>query len=317
MTFQEVCEGIKAGIVTFDTCGHQVNNSYQEDLLQHYQHALENAAGAKDGKWNLCDNENMAVINAKMREFYEHDLKFEWKEDQKAIGMPPEVYCCACGHRLHWVRNGQVLALRQYWNGERHLNYPSDYRCPFEHAQPTRGEIRIKSQMVLANFFTHVRDEPEDEEHSDKWNLNSLLGRTNITRYKAERNVAYGQMGNMSVGIYVHPERKSVIIGDAYILDRRCDGMTEAEYDAADHVSLSKIEDHEWAGQFSLCVWRWEATDMVALGEEFHQIALERFGENNVVVLDVPHGRWSFEHYYDTDTSPDKAIYARLRWEGE
>jgi hypothetical protein len=148
-----------------------------------------------------------------------------------------------------------------------------------------------------------ILDCPKEEEHTQKWSLNHSAGIVNITKYKSEKqNIAYGQMGNMSVGIFAHPNKKSIIVGNAY------QNETDEE-NKIDYV----INEHKFLGRISLDVWRWEATDFNTLGQEtYNKVLKENKKYRGMVEVEVEHGVWLFECYYETRTSVDENIYAHL-----
>lgn len=314
LTIREIAEAVRAGTMALELAGHQTNDT-KKSFLAEYDDNVANANGKNDGKWS----DSSAEVDAGMREFFQHKLDFVVDQDAPLTIMFDRSSCFGCGKRLQWVLTGDKLQLRNYWQanpnerrgrGGEMVNYPVDYVCPFATPQPTKGEIKVTSRLLFANFFLEVEDSQEDEKHSEDWSLNNLAGRKRITEYKAERNVAYGQMGNMSIGIYINEAKDSIIVGPKYHPAEDEDYDTDEEYEKA--MALPVFPGYELIGGICLDVWRWEATDLNTIGAENYDKVAERHGNRGMVEIDVPHGVWSFEHYYDTKSNANKYIYAKL-----
>lgn len=338
LKFSEICEGIKAGTIVLDMAGHKTNAT-KEEFLADYAKIVAYAAGANDGKWNLDTGRKISMeeTNATMRKHYQRILDREIKQEKDSenayecstMGLgffASEINCFGCGQHFHWTLTDNVLRLGCCWNGEDHVINPVDFVCEFKENKPYRGKIKINSKMIFANFF-HLKDDednpqfcdaPDGKKYTNEYSLNNKRGRVNIAKYKEANNIAYGQMSNMSVGIYLSPDCKSIIVGDPYVADRIMDNLPEDEYKALtkrDKAKLALIEGHKMIGRISTDVWRWEATDLTTLGERHYKTIKETFKDHNpVVVLDVPHGEWQFEHFYDSDSDSeeDSPIYSRF-----
>jgi hypothetical protein len=314
MKFRELAEKIKSGEVVIDLAGHRLADAKQR-LIDRYEEEVKMSQGSNDGKWTLSSTDrSMEQVNADMRKHFERSLDMEIKENERFYDHQ-EHECKGCGQQLKWILTGNVLKPRGYYN--RKLNefesHPFDYVCPFAAPTPYGGQITVTTQLVFANIFRQVPDMPKSRAQIEDWSLCNIAGRRNICAYKAKKNVACGQMTNTSVGIYISDDKKSIIVGDLYIFDHRCEGMTDAQYKRAKkNPELKKIDGHTMVGQVSCEVWRWEATDLSLIKN------MKKFKEDHqytkYVILEVPTGVWKFEHYYDTKTCPDeeKAIYARL-----
>lgn len=116
----------------------------------------------------------------------------------------------------------------------------------------TKGEINVESDLVFANYMNDLKaDTPKEKEYSDEYNLCKFYGRRRITEWKAKnQNVAYGQMGNMGLSVYVNKEKDHIILTESYI-----------ESD----IKVKKLKDmgmKKHGDNISLSVWRWEATDV-------------------------------------------------------
>lgn len=328
MKLRDICELLKKDEITLDYAGHSIYSD-KKYLIERYEDkvALEN--GQNDGKWSNERKENIDEVNARMRDFYKSNLDSEIEqEDTLRWGnLHDAIECRGCGERLHWTLTGNKLQLRNYYDvhpkykrGYEFVNHPVDYVCPFKDPKPFIGEIKIESTLLIANFFHEFEDEPEGQKYSDEYSLDSFAGRFNRAKYKAEQqNVAYGQMGNTSVNVYLNNEKTSVIIGPTYHPNEFKDFATDEEYYAA--MAIPLFPGYELVGRVELEMWRWEATDLKTLEKKNTTIESLREQEHNqyrgLVELDVKYGTWKFQHNYDLirrigDEEKFNYQYARL-----
>jgi hypothetical protein len=308
MNIRELCEKVRSEEITLNEAGHRTNCSRIE-LLKRYDDYLALAAGRNDGCWSQQAGETTEQVNAQMREHYQRILDMEIKQEDPLLLIDRDC-CFGCGERLYWVLTGNQLQLRNFYDGNNFVNHPVDYVCPFQTPQPTRGEIKITSRLLFSNYFREIEDAPEGQRYDNEWSLNHLAGRKRITEYKAAQNVAYGQMGNMSIGVYVNQAKTSIIIGPSYHPAEMGDYDSDEEYEAAMQVAV--FPGYEKVGEICLAVWRWEATDLNTLGDAAYAALLDE--GRDVVELDVPHGVWTFEHHYDMIRRGDSEnhLYAKL-----
>lgn len=308
MKFKEIALKVKNDEITLDSCGHRISEQMKDRFISHFENLEKGAVGEKDGKWTIREDETMEETNRSMREFYQRHLDNEIQENESLFPSCEGSHCFGCGEKLNWVLNGDKLTLRQFYNHEiqrPNLKWkggfdlrPLDYRCPYEHAKPFSGEIKVSSKLIFANFFRWVDDSTEENKYKEEYCINYLIGRENTTKYKCANNIAYGQMSNMSIGIYVNENKDSIIIGPAYhpieFSEEAC-LMNDEEYEAA--LKKPVFEGFKLAGTICLGVWRWEATDFKTIGKENYA---ELIKENqDIVELKVKHGIWQFEHYFD------------------
>ena len=306
MKFKEICESIKSGLISLEYAGHRTNNDPKE-FLRHYEYIVSMANGAGDGKWELRGR-SLKSANDQMRNHFQRKLDLEVEPenlwDLHSV-LADRTFCRGCGRSLGWVLSGNQLQLRSYWNGDDTVSLPKDSFCEFMNPAPIKGEIKVSSRLIIANYFEGIRDEPQDKEHDPEWSLNHIAGCKRITEYKASKNVAYGQMGNMGIGIYVNKAKTSIIIGPGYHPAEEGD-CTEKEYKAV--IKKPVFEGHKLAGKLSLAVWRWEAADTNTIPES----CLKTLG-SDYVGIDVPYGLWIFEHYYETKSNPNPFLYSHLK----
>jgi len=312
MRFQEIAEKVKDGSIVLDTQGHNINPLR---FIEDCDDTVALANGSNDGNWRN-------VSDAQMRSHYQLllDKQVQEGDEVKENWASDGVFCFNCGRHLKWVFDGDRLTLRGYFDPEKreHLKVPLDTLCELHEPRPLTGSINVQSPLIFANIFRIVDDCPKDKKYTEDWSLNAIRGRINVTKYKADQNVACGQMGNMSVGIYTHPnDSTSIIMGCCYKQDQIFDNMSQEEYndlteDQKEEYGL--IEGHEKIGELCLDVWRWEAADLNTIGDTRYK---EVKSKQDTVKLNVPHGTWDFEHYYDfpdyEKLSGSEFIYSRFK----
>jgi hypothetical protein len=113
-----------------------------------------------------------------------------------------------------------------------------------------------------------------------------------------EQNIAYGQYCNGSIGVYVHPEKQSIILASPYLGEMKAERMdlTDEEWDALDWDELNTIEGHKLVGHSICCdVWRWEAGCKDQLGQLYDELVAD---SRDRVEVDVEPGEYKFTHYW-------------------
>lgn len=184
---------------------------------------------------------------------------------------------------------------------------------------PITWSISIPSrEVIFVNFFRdEVNPEPENR-HSLEFSLNCLNGRRNRADFYAKHNnVGYGQMGNMSIGIYssdteilaVDPWFEDVLLGMHGNIEEYIDlmGAPSREEDAWKLDNYLKLHDFKWQGNLSLAMWRFECTDgNVGNFETSKYDDVIRFPINGTAL--------TAHHYYDTpQTEPELGRFCLTR----
>lgn len=303
MNVREICERLRSGTIKLNYAGHRYGVT-KELLLERYDDNVALSNGSNDGKWGRIKDEpeNVDQINADMREFYTRYLDREIGQEDtlRWSNLHDHRVCFNCGQSLHWTLTGDELVLRNYFEedpkhkrGYEWVNHPIGYTCPLADPKPYTGEITVTSPLVITNFF-RMDDTPEGQNYGEEYSLETIIGRMRRADFKAKnQNVAYGQMSNMSIAVYVNDSKDSIIIGPSYHPAEFGDYETDEEWERAMSVELfpgyTKLET------ICLDVWRWEATDLNTL--QRHNIELDE--DRDSVVIDAPHGVWKFQHNYD------------------
>lgn len=148
------------------------------------------------------------------------------------------------------------------------------------------ANIYVKNgQLVFDNCFKNslINDFDKDKRYKNDTNICYINGRNNLMQHLASRNVGYGQTGNMSVGVFVSKDRKTISIAHV-----------DAEFDG-----------YEKVGEINCDIWRWQCADTSVL-EKYGETIDEDFLDDNIVI-DVPKGEWNIKHYYDF--MPDEEYY--------
>jgi len=313
MTYQEIMASVESGTIIVDNYGHSTN-PLMERLMERYHRAIDYSKGAGDGTWASCTNNvdwTTEEWNIKMRDHFQRQLDAEYEIGEDMFDMP-EIYCFHCANTMQWVFDGDRISLRKYWDGDKHVITKG--RCILEFPTPMVTKITTGGHLVFTNFF-RCDDSPEGKKYIPEYDLNSINGRRNIAEYKAKtHNIAYGQMSNMSVGVFINNSGDSIIIGNPYIGDYILEAMTEEEYEKNKdrYEEFSIIDGHKLVGTICLDVWRWEAGDRDSLGPLLKE--LESRGYTDIVRIECQPGEWEVTHYFDIQRYEDSEdpIYSRL-----
>jgi hypothetical protein len=323
LTRTQLAKKIQSGKITFELHGHFTGTSstnehmvkrLKETFLDEFERNVDGAAGENDGKWTLDEKtgETMNGANKRMREHYSIKLKREYRINDHLFESYDIGNCSVCGKHLDIVLTDKNTI--SVYPGFR-MKDVGDFNvvCDFQSGPPhTGGKIKIESDMVVTNFLPHIKgDVPKDKEYSDEYSLCSYNGRRNITKWKAEnKNVAYGQMSNMSLSIWINKAKDHIILTEAYM-----------ESDVKEK-KLKKMGMKKVGGRISLAMWRWEATDVKTLekaaGKKIGAIKAEMKKDyRDIETFPVKHGEWIFNHYFDTTPDPEDEdelfIYAELK----
>lgn len=185
--------------------------------------------------------------------------------------------------------------------------------CSFKEQRAKKmleAEINIPTgELIFKNYFNKT----EIYEASNVGrSINAISGRFELMKYLATRDVGYGQMGNMSVSVFLKEDKSEIIIGDGSYTDD-----TDEEHDTI-------FEGFEHIGGISLSVWRWMCADRETL-KTHDEKTIEQdpsFKENgyatytedyqDIVEVKVLPGKWKIEHYFDLDYEREDRIYSKL-----
>lgn len=295
----EALKGFVEGKYGLDTCGHYI--SWIEDILKKdYEHNLSYANGGGDGTWSSREGKTAEETDEGMREFYQRRLDrnvdglHEWWDYDR------EITCDCCGEKLLWTfKDGKITF-------NYHLDIKADpmwvessQRCKYETPEPIKASVELEKKIKFANFFASVEDAPEGKQHKKEFSLSTTKGQVNVTNFKQANNVAFGQMGNMSVAVLINKAKDHIVVVDPW--------RDEPEYeDSFPYKDYKQVGDN-----LSLCVWRWEAMNSSQVTKE----DIERLDDGNLEYFDVSikPGTWEVIHYYETNTCPHPWVYSELK----
>lgn len=320
MKLRDICEKLKAGEIEIDTCGHQTND-LKENILDRYQHSLENENGAADGKWTLYDGKTMEETNEQMRALYTRELDYDYdstretnKQDVECISHW-EDYCFCCGERLRYSFDGKKLNLNvRFVSGAKFgMGRYQYYNCEWNTNIPHTVEINVTDKLIFANWMVGTdADAPEGKEYSHEFELNCLRGKINIANWKAaNQNIAYTQTGSCgSTSIWMNAKKDHGYICEGYI-DEREDLYNEEteEYDLPEF-----LKGYKKIGRTDVAVWRVEMSDIASVDVEAIKKKWRTSGQySDAVITTAKKGRWSLTSHYEVIHPLSKGILAEIR----
>lgn len=291
MKIREICEKVKSGKITVDLFGHSVNFD-KNKLIEVYDLTVAKENGLFDGKWENSSDEQM-------RKFFTSQLDLELDEDRfylNAINDKYHIQCDNCGNLLHFSLQGNKLVLNQFYNEntnkiEKQLNETCDY----SQINQFCGNLLVKGKLIFTNCFLKNKsekypDHPENDNRYLHWSLNSIAGQQRVAEFKLkEYNIAVGQMSNMSIGIYLSLDKKSVIVGPDIHPAEYLDYENDSDYYRA--INKPIFPNYRKIGNLSLGVWRYEASDTNSIGNNVKLL-------EDYVEIDVINGNWKFQHNF-------------------
>lgn len=338
ISLPEIIEGLNNGTIKIDAKGHNIsyakgNNDYFINEIKKYVEELLPQAieRSKPEFWlekkdptnkteeeiasDLSTSNSLAEIYTKLQ-----TRKFRPYERIGAMGSSREFYCHNCGDRHDlMIVNANTIALAPTYDQKQAGNL--DAVCMFaDGLKPKVVELDMPSgDIVFANYFmVEGQDRHEDtvydpkEDKYDQYSVSDHRGRTNRMNKLAESGIGYGQMGNMSIGIYVNKQRNKIIIGDSYPEDEV--GEINLDYRQA------KKDGFIYCGSISLGVWAYYLVDrenMVKYNtapveggwrkdiESKNLTKDNKDGYYDRIIANVQKGKWRLTHYYDVTPDPE------------
>lgn len=329
MNYLQLEEGLRTGSITLDLKSHRCNPIPEQvsryvNQKQDWIKELETGSYIDHDKkmWDKkhCDD---------MIKYLNHML--ENNEEPGEYFHDNEIYCFDCGERHHLtVVDEKTVSLLSYSDFDKkrkekgfdRLDFSFRYdtadipECPAKQlveAKKMVSEINVPSgELLFTNFFKDekIYEFPKDVNQYDAvHSICGLIGRFNLMQYLATQNIGYGQMGNMSVNVFVNKKGDEIIIGNDYGYDSEKD----REY-TIKHKGFKNL------GSISLSVWRWMCGDLEVLrghGEVLpDNLVMNKQTENDYkdyILTKVIPGTWVIEHYYDLQVEDDDdRIYSKL-----
>jgi hypothetical protein len=313
MTTKDILKGLKSGEIRLNSSKHLTN-----DVV-------------RDLEWAIQDNDE---LKDKAREENDQKMLEAWVlREQVKIGRPVtdlhDIYCWHCGTKLSLlVLDEKNVALLN--NDVRHADfkegrynqlYDENHIKPcefFEVSQRGYLEANIEvptGDMIFANFFREKKfyDQKPNRDRYIKESINAVRGRDALMQDLASENVGYGQMGNMSVAIFLKKDKKEIIVSTDYGYNDK-----DGEYEVK-HPGFTLL------GKISLEVWRWQCADKKVLLDGGEELPIEldystkkSDSYEDHIMMKVAPGKWNIKHYYDffTDEKEESTtapIYSHLK----
>ena len=307
MKIREVCEKVKSGDISINLAGHSLNFDAAK-LIELYDLTVAKENGLFDGQWKDCSDEQM-------RKFFTSQLDLELYEDRfylNAINDRYHIQCHNCGNLLYFTLQDNQLVLNQFYNENTNkIEKQLGEMCDYAQTKPFSGIMKVEGKLLFANYFLKEKSKkypnhPENDNKYFYWSLNSIAGQQRVAKFKLEEyNIAVGQMSNMSIGIYLSLDKKSVIVGP----DTHPAEYLEYENDKDYYDAINKplFPKYELIGNLCLDVWRYEATDTTSIGNNIELL-------EDYIEVDVLNGKWKFEHNFTSIDNEDETgcVYSKF-----
>jgi len=313
MTIVELSEGLENGSITLDLKGHCVN-PVLDNIKNTVEDLIDSIKEFKSGKAiDPTTKKPYSKADVEMFiKYYTVDLERNYQSGHRVREC--EHYCFDCGQYLELLivdEKTVTLVDRVFYSDERRKNQQKDKifsldialvtDCAikkFRDAGKLVSEINVPTgDLIFTNYFT--------KEELYTMPNNCITGRNNLMQYLATKNIGYGQMGNMSVSVYVKNTGDEIIIGSEY------------DYDG-DYENYVEHEGFKNIGDISLSVWRWMCGDLQVLKDNGEKLPTNL--EINKKIDDdykdyiwtkVTPGTWVIEHFYDF-SKRNNIIYSKL-----
>lgn len=132
-------------------------------------------------------------------------------------------------------------------------------------------------KMIFKNVLREINKiELDDYDHS----INSVLGRDMLMQDLSKYDVGYGQMSNMSIGIYLKSDGCEIIVSES-----------NSPYNDVNPL----FPDFEFKGNICLDTWRWMCCDKSVYDHYNEQCSKYE----NIIEMNVEKGKWLINHYFD------------------
>lgn len=314
---EDIHNAVKSGEIKIDTRGHNrvgftkgqsaAQEYFTKEFLSLHEKNLKSVEALPDNGIALDRVYSPIVPGEKL------------KDDERS-------YCWDCGQRFYYIlvneKTVAIIDMSYYYDLTKRLTKTDDERwdykltdlklipmCKLSQMKVTTKivtEIDLPSgEMVISNHFGAVDEIYESKEHDS---INDLLGRIELAKHLATKNVGYGQMGNMSIDVYVNKTGDEIIFGNEYYYDEK-----------NDKEILRKFKGFKHLGSISLSVWRWQCADLETLNKYKFPVPKKLKPNSKIehnyidyIRTTVKPGRWVIEHYYDIKPECKNGIYSRL-----
>jgi hypothetical protein len=330
MKLKKIIEGIENGTITILENNHRCNPLIDKlkqlytssiERKKEYQEKIKNGVTREDGR----SYDGMVQL---------YDMKLNVEIGHHLMDMTQ--YCFNCDSEMYVILIDEktigYIPSNEYWDIAEKSGTKYGYKakkedckkCSASHlteSQKLEATIEVPSgELIFQNYF----DKEELYEGKEKYGtpgINSILGRNKLMQELAEKNVGYGQMGNMGVTVYSN-ETDEIIIGnnvDMYYDNKGYyeshpekidDEWLKEEKDAKEFEKYLKEGNFKKMGEISLSVWRWMCMDKQLLLEHGETLKTDDIYQDSVEVH-VQKGNYKIEHYFDFPENGDY-IYSKI-----
>lgn len=317
MNLLQIEEGLVNGSIVIDYKGHEFNpvlddiSRYIKDKTEWIKELETGSYIGHDKKvWNKeeCDDMIKFLNSYLIRNYdfgnYIFDINF---------------YCFNCGlthhmilvdeHTVSFIDYSTYDDVREIIKDNVSSHIPDCSVKSYCEDKKLVSEIDVPTgELLFVNHFNNddIYSLPEKEEYRAENSLNCIGGRFNLMKYLSTKNIGYGQMGNMSVSVFLSDSGDEIIIGDDYGYNEE-----DEEYEI-EHKGFKNL------GSISLSVWRWMCGDLKVLREHKEEVPSNLVMNGHInkdykdyVLANVKLGRWIIEHYFDFCGRGD-IIYSKL-----
>ncbi|MCB1712962.1 MAG: hypothetical protein KDH96_10950 [Candidatus Riesia sp.] len=334
MHLREVIKGLKDGTIIIKDGGHSCDsllNRLESDLERIEKHIAEYKEMIKNGI-----EKDGNVTPQGMIDFYNINLEVKIGHYIHSV----ERQCSNCDSTMYVILVDEnticYIPSGKYWETANLSGKKYEYRaveadCPqCEAAELVKSKkltshIDVPSgQLIFQNYFE--KDELYDKkERYSRPSICSILGRNELMQELAEKNVGYGQMGNMSVTIYSNG-KDEVLVGssiESYLDNKayyeknpdKIDKQWKKEVKDAENF-IRTIEEGKFKrlGEISLSVWRWMCMDKKLMEEHGEKVAGEyskKYYSEHVPVK-LKSGKYRIDHFFDFPKNGDY-LYSRIK----
>jgi hypothetical protein len=298
----DLLESLINGEVSIETRGHnniafQGNNeSIKLSIIENIQKRINNskktAEDLPNNYFSLSRVYNPLIIGKKIEDI--------------------EYYCWDCGENLDLILlDDKTLVLssrNNFMDLTNDMTFEERYNfkikldqinhCPINPSIVNGIKTSIKGDLIFANHFGKV-DALYEYEGEKYHSINGLQGRIQLSEQLAQKDVGYGQMGNMSINVFLREDGKEIVLGDEYYTDNK------------GREKIRKFKNFKNIGDISLSVWRWQCADRKVLDKYDYPIPDLKTDGQDWILAEVVPGEWTIEHYFDTSDCTD-GIYSRL-----
>lgn len=308
MTLDAFIEGIRSGKITIDMMGHEDRN--HETLIENLLKRAGDVRPFYEKALNKPIPENCPTYHDYCRAEFEKTKSEDFTRGDMPLFLITcyEWRCPGCGESLYlyWKNNNSLVLAR--WDCDTHNQAKP---CELSHGRlPATHNIQIPTgKLLFANYFNEFKSCDDKDKYTTPWSLESYSGRTRIMGYLADQNVGCGQWGNMSVNIYISPDRKRIVVlqHDLEHIDEHYEEVP-TNNPAYDEAKQLITDGYKYLGDISLAVWRVMFADRSVL----EAASFQEIEHMDYVDADVVPGTWNVTHFYDSDMSEKTIVGTEL-----